>query len=361
MAAAAFIALVFVAPSRAAYHVLSALHLCASSVIPSLFPLTVVAEAINRSRTTGVGAHGVKKVSKHTVIKSVASHVPIGAICGFPAGCRSVGQAYEKGELSQRDAETLLGAVSYPSLGFTLFFVGQKLNGNLVYGLLVHVVLLAAGLAYLICARQRAPRKEQPCTNPIVACGEPPRHSVAEILALSIRAAASSLLGVCANVAFFSCVAGLLSDVLSPFTKGVFSSSVLRAFFELTSGAASLSVLPPRASFVLTCAACAWSGLSTHMQTVSVCANYGLSTKKYFAAKALQTIVAAAVAAALSPIAAPLSSTEHTSALSALANASAACESAKNVRYRIIFAVLIIALSPFFSSPTEKLDRKKGF
>lgn len=291
-----FIIILTSMPELAIEYMTRGLRICTSSVIPTLFPFMAVSELMVRS---GCGALLGKRLEAPMrtlfgVSGAGAVAVLLGAVCGFPIGASTAAGLYRRGEMTEDEATRVLCFCNYPSSAFMISAVGASLWSDAGIGRTLYICVLSAGAIWALLHRRGGER-----VTPY--CPKQTRIGIA-VIGESITAAALSLLNVCAYIAFFSCVVGCLSRVFAVGGMGETAEALIYSFFELTSGAASASLVQNRSlGFIMTAAAGAWSGLSVHLQVISVCAAEGLRLplRRYFAAKLGQSAIAAALAAAI--------------------------------------------------------------
>ena len=109
------------------------------------------------------------------------------------------------------------------------------------------------------------------------------------------------MLTVCAYVIFFSALTGALGCAVGDTGRaGETGYALLSGFLEMTGGISLASTLSCREwGLILTAAFAGWSGMSVHLQVMTLCAGRGLSFKPYLIAKAVQGILCGAVMAAI--------------------------------------------------------------
>jgi sporulation integral membrane protein YlbJ len=269
------------------------LVLCGKSLIPSLFPYMVISEMLVRSGAVSFFAPALSRFSRRIFAISGygAAAMLIGAVCGFPVGAKITAELYEKELITPQEAERLPGLCSIPSAPFIIIAVGEKLFGSRRIGLFLYsVILLSALLCGVVTARDKMnhtpQRKEFHLPEKL-----PP---LPDVFTDSISSAASSVIKICAYVAFFSAAIGGFSSIaarLSPTLRvGVLS------FLELSTAAAACSSLADRRlGIILVSAAAGWSGLSVFCQIRSVTrtARGSIPLRPYISMKAASALFCA--------------------------------------------------------------------
>lgn len=217
--------------------------------------------------------------------------IALGALCGFPVGAKALAGLCRHGEISKQEAQKVLCICNYPSSAFMLTAVGVSLWDSAAIGRGIYICVLLSGAIWGILHR----KKEIAPSAPSLPRSEPIDVS---LIGEAVTSAALSLLYVCAYVTFFSCVVGCLSRIFAASGAHANAVAVVYSFFELTSGAAAASLLPNKAAgLILTAAAAGWSGISVHLQVISIFSSekISISFRKYFAAKAVQSLLCSAL------------------------------------------------------------------
>ena len=75
--------------------------------------------------------------------------------------------------------------------------------------------------------------------------------------------------------------------------------ALLCGFLEMTGGISRASALTGDMGLILTAALAGWSGLSVHLQIMTLCGGRGLSFKPYLIAKAFQGVLCGVVTAVI--------------------------------------------------------------
>ena len=297
----AVFAVVLISSDIAIEYMKKGLSLCARVVIPSLFPFAVISELLVAS---GIGfslsaplARPMKKI--FGISEAGACVFLLGTLCGFPIGARSAALMYDRGDISAREFTRLMTFCNNPGSAFVISAVGVSLLGNGQLGVLIYVcVILSALVVGFVGQFFFRDGEENQSTSRALA---PSANEMAvEIFTRAVSSSASSMLTVCAYVTFFSTLVGCVGHFLS--MAGV--SATLTAFvsgaLEISGGVGAMSALPEPMLAAVGCAAVVgWSGISVHCQIMSMCAGRGVSFKPYFIAKAAQSIICAAMVAAV--------------------------------------------------------------
>lgn len=272
------------------------LRLCATNVIPSLFPFMVISELLVAS---GFGeffgkVFGAPFRRLFGVSPSGSSAILLGAICGFPVGAKTAVSLYDRGIISREELEHLLTFCNIPSTGFLISAVGVSLFSSRKFGSFLYVTALTAALLSGLVGRLFS-RSQTSAEAPTVR----PRTDPIGIgtFTSAVSSATSSMLSVCSYVLFFSSVIGCLSHALGTLSLPAPMEALLFGIFEISSGASAAALLGNTPTAAAICGfIIGWSGISVHFQIMSLCTNRGVSFTPYFLSKFCQGLFCAAAA-----------------------------------------------------------------
>lgn len=268
-----------------------ALALCGRSVIPALFPFMAASTMLV---SLGFGEWAAPRLaglmSLYRLPGPAGSALLLGLVGGYPIGARTAAELYRKGSLTQEEAERLLGFCNNSNPVFLISVLGGGVFGSPrtgVYLWLVHVLSALLTGFFFRGSRGTAGRRLVPRNAP---CQE---ISFASAFVGGVRSACGNMLAVCGFVLFFYVLASPLAGLGGTLGAG------LVGFLELFSLTPLLGA--DRAGFVLASACAGWGGLSILCQTAAVLEGSGLRLRNCVLGKILQALLAAVLAAAVSP------------------------------------------------------------
>lgn len=297
------LALLIFMPSQVTDAVVDSLRLCANVVIPSLFPFFVLSSLIvgtGLARAVGTLLEGLMR-PLFRVPGCCGGAFFLGLLSGYPVGAQTAVSLYQNGSCSKDEAERLLAFCNNSGPAFILGSVGIGIFhsarvGWLLYG--CHVLAaLSVGFVLRFTARSSAAS---------AGAGKPaPLQPFSRVFVDSVKGAVLNMLNVCGFVVFFAILIALLSTLgvfpalgswlssLLRFTgqPAAFFETLLSGFLEITSGAKLIGASPlPLPVQIWQCAAIlGWAGLSVHCQVLSLLTGTGLSPRRYFLGKLLQS------------------------------------------------------------------------
>ena len=264
------------------------LLLCATRVIPSLFPFTVLSSLLLSSRALYPLA---KRLLRPIYILfglggNSGCALILGLICGFPVGASVGVSLYEQGEISEDELSRLLSLANHPSPAFLFYGVGVSLFDNRRLGLLLLGATLCSTLLIgvsqkLLFGAVGTPRMPLP----------PVRKRITSCLTDSITSAARAMLSISGFVVFFYTLTGILASLPSNGALPPTLHAALLGFFELTGGVHAAAQCPAPASYILAAMLSGWSGLSVHFQIMSLCPYPTVSFRPYFFSKIAESIL----------------------------------------------------------------------
>lgn len=306
-AAAVFLSFLFcLMPDTVTDSVSSSLYVCASRVIPSVFPFTVISSFFIKSggaeRTDALFARPFYRLFG---LPSGASALFCSMFFGFPLGAMCVGSLYSSGRLDSREASRLLTFSACASPVYPVFAVGKGMFGSVGAGVLIFaagaaVSVLIGILLNLIRPIRRAPAQSLPLTVT--------KMRLPEAVTASVADASRIILNVCGAVTFFSLLGRVISELLFGLTESARLSLFVCAAFEFASGCAVCAeayangVIGLTEALALSAFAIGFSGLSVICQNASVLPSDKISLTPHIIAKAVTGALSGAALCLLSPL-----------------------------------------------------------
>ncbi|MFU0832980.1 MAG: Sporulation integral membrane protein YlbJ [Oscillospiraceae bacterium] len=273
-------------PAQAAQGAKNGIGYCLDVLIPSLYPFMVLSVFVVKSglaRKIGCYLEGVTQTLFH-LPGSTAPTILMSLIGGYPAGARSIAALYEDGQLSQRQAERMLGFCVNAGPSFIITAVGAGFLKSPRAGVILFaaqgIVFLLLGIGSGITAKHQISVGVSKKTK---------ETGVSKALIVSAADAARSTINMCCFVILFAALMNLLRMVCTDPIR----SAGLSAILEVTGGCADLARLkaPPWA----VSAAIGWGGICVHFQVFSTLTELDFSKARFLFFRLLQAILSAAV------------------------------------------------------------------
>ena len=274
-------------PAEISKSVQSALKLCASSLIPSLFPFAVLTGIINGSgvllkvsRTVGKPFERILGINAESVYALF-----MGSLGGFPIGAICVRDLHSAGRINYKEAARLTALSSNASPAFCIAVLGDSLFGDRALGVKLYICqVIPIILIGFITGRKY---RKVMCT-PLEKSVNP----LSDVITDAIAGAGITMLKICSFAVFFAVIGEIFCTAVMRIF-GVHAAAFFAAVCELTLAGRYACQLSLEAKSVVAAFAVGWSGLSVHMQTASVLSGSGISLSFYRYTKLIQGIASA--------------------------------------------------------------------
>lgn len=271
-----------------------ALYLCAAALLPSLFPLSVTAQLLLAVQARLPASRRLEAPMRALFGLPGCAALPLllGTLGGFPLGAQCAAAQYERGALSEDEAERLCALSSNAGPAFLCGAVGPVLFGSVQLGMLLWLVQLAA--AFAVSLAQPRPRQAVSRALPAPPC------KAAAALPLAVRRSTEAMLLVCGFVCFFAALLALPAPLLAQLPAD--AGAVFAGVLELTNGVFRLAPVDPAPRFVLASALLAWGGACVQLQSVSFLTQAGLPARPFLRSKAAQAAFALPLSALIAAL-----------------------------------------------------------
>lgn len=264
-----------------------ALRLCATSVIPALFPFMAVSGlllALGLGDVLSPYFAGLM-TPLFRLPGCACGPLLLGLIGGYPIGAQTAGTLYRQGALTREEAERLLSFCNNSNPVFLLSVLGSGVFGSIRAGLWLWLIHIASALGVGLLFRGRhTPPSSRSKALPLVS----KNISMASAFVDAVRGAGIGMLSVCAFVIFFYVLASPLAALggrLGPALVGTLE------LFSLTP-----LLTADRFGFVLAATMSGWGGLSVLSQSAAVLDGTGLSLRPCLMGKAAQGLLSGLLA-----------------------------------------------------------------
>lgn len=275
-------------------HTKESVIMCFDIIIPSLFPFFVCSGLLIYSGF----AESVAKYARH-IMRPVFNVAPTGAaafvlgiISGFPSGAICARDLYKCGNLSKAEAERLLSFCNNSGPLFIIGSIGTAIYSKPIYGVVLYLIhIISSVIVGIIFRGYGKNRHSSPPTR--INTNE---LSIPQTVTVSLDTASKNILTVCFSIIFFSAIARTLFELL-PLTPTL--DAIVSGLCEFSTGVLKVSGLDSNIAqkLVLTSLIVGFSGLSVHLQVMSVTADAGLSLTPYILGKSLHGIISAILTA----------------------------------------------------------------
>jgi len=258
---------------------ISALHLCGSTIVPSLFPFFVLSGFLAKLGLPQIlGSVTAPLASRlYGISPAGASALIMGFVGGYPAGAAYIAQMEKEGMIDSDEGERLIGFCNNSGPAFIVGVMGSTVFGSVRIGLELYAVHIFSALLTGLLFRQK-PRHWNKLPHRL------DETNTAEALVYCVKQAVSSIINVCGFVlCFYMLIALLDSFGLVSLCCRLLSAlcglepelirAALSGALELGSGAAAMQgIKATPISLALAAAMLSFGGLSVHFQTKAVLA-----------------------------------------------------------------------------------------
>ncbi len=253
LAAAGFTVTFFLNPAAVIAGVSKGLSLCATAVIPPLFPFVILSDFLIRSGLCDISGAYLNFITKplFKLPGSAGCAVLMSLVGGYPVGAKMIAQLTESGSISEKQGRRMLLFCVNAGPAFVIGTVGTVMLSSKKAGVLLYasMVLSALVMGFIL----RFFSDEAVAEMNLKAEFKP------SVITESVTAGTNAMLSMCAWVLVFSCVNSLLKTLPLKGNTQVW----LNILTEVTSGCVAASKVFPVSvqSLVM-----GWAGLSVHCQ-----------------------------------------------------------------------------------------------
>ena len=271
--------------------VVTAIDMCIRILIPALFPFLFLSQFCLKSGLANVLASPLEKATKKFLkLPSCAgSALIIGFIGGYPVGAKYTCELFKSGYITKEEAEELILCCNNCGPAFFFGAIGAAVFSSAKIALLLWLChIVSALITYILLERKLPPRNSDQI--------KPNQSTLTQAFCSSCWDAAISISKICSFVILFK-VFTLWLDKLPFLINGNMkgAASLIKGFFELTSGIVSLDKGKSVLQICLAAFITGWGGICVHMQTLAVMQASGIKLKRYIIAKLIQGFLSAAI------------------------------------------------------------------
>ena len=264
------------------------LSFCGRVLIPSLFPVSVLAGCMIRLHAADGPGRFAERWMRGLFGLPGAGALPLllGMLGGFPLGAQLAASACKTGQLSRQEAARLAGLCNNAGPAFLLGTAGAVLGAPGIGLKLLLIQLASVLLTGLIFRRSTAAdisRRPRPAATP-----EP----MASVLSGCMAESATAMLRLTGAVAFFQAVCACLIPALQLSRLPALLRALVFGMLELTGGLAALGGIHSPAALPLAAFLICWGGFCVHLQAIQVLAGAELPIAPYLKRKLLQAGIA---------------------------------------------------------------------
>ena len=262
----------------------SGILLCLNIIIPSIFPFMILTDFVCSYvyfESFRAPKYIFEKLFKINGI-GISAFI-IGILCGFPIGAKISARLYKDGLITKDECERLICFTNNSGPAFIISGIGAGMLKSVHAGVVIYIIMIISAVAVGVLFGLG-----KSASSVIKKSEAHPSFRISEATA----SATSATICVCSYVILFSVICGIINMILGNGLHYLISVS----FFEVSTAANQISssvIMNFGVKAALISFAVSFSGISVHLQARALLSGSDISMKKYFAAKALQGIIAA--------------------------------------------------------------------
>ncbi len=266
------ISLLFIFPDKTFESVSASWERCTASLLPSLFPMSVLSKQICPYLFFGKSRFSAFLSKLSGFSERELPVFLISLLCGYPIPSVVAKDMADSGALTKEEAQKVIALCNNASPSFLIFFVGQCIFNSQAFGVALYLcqALSVAVIAHFKKVSQAEFR------------GQKALH---ESLSESVVRSAKSIVVLFGFVIFFSLAGDLAKNVASKLGTPPIFGVILSGIFESTSGIAGISNLPFATKLPLICFFASFGGLSVFFQVRASAGADLMDVREYLAAR----------------------------------------------------------------------------
>lgn len=292
------IVLLLLLPAECGAGVRSGMKLCADALIPSLFPVSVLAGCLLQMKPERVAERLSGRWMKILFGLPGSCAVPfsLGLLGGFPLGAQLTATMYREGSLSRTEAIRLSMICNNAGPAFLLGAVGGILGGQHYGATLFLIQLLSASLCGMLLLRPDALSLQDRCES------QHPVSAFWDALPSAISESVTGMLRLTGSVVFFSAVTACVSAILPLHCLPQAWASIFSGILEVSAGIELLRGSILQTAFPVAAFLVGWGGFCVHLQAAGALHAVGLPVKPYLVGKLLHALISALLAFVFLPM-----------------------------------------------------------
>lgn len=270
-------------PETASQGISNGIDLCLGTLIPSLYPFTILSSLIVNLNITDF-IESLSDWFSKLIFRLPGKCIGIiimSLIGGYPIGAKMTKELYENGKLSQNDAQRLLLFCINPGPAFTISSIGCYMLGSKTAGIAIYTSVILSSLIIGILSRVLAQETEK-----IKKSSANEYNSFSEALVKSISNGTTVMLSICAWVCIFSCF-NMLTEITSLSNEVKFTINCLSEVTNACMVACGNLPLPIIAGII------AFGGICTHFQIMSSISETKLKYKYFIVSRIIHGALSA--------------------------------------------------------------------
>lgn len=269
----------------------SSLIFCATTVIPSLFPLLTASELLISSNAYKLISYISYPIRRILGLSERGAYAyALGTLCGFPVGAVCASRMYSEGLIVHDEFEYLTLISSSPSSAFVINAVCNGILSDRKAGIGMYICVILSGICTGLIYRCIFLHSKRFCSysdhfdNSL---------GIASRFTGAIRNAVGSMLNICGFIVFFALISTLSEALLTKMRLPIILVYLINGILELSTGARSAGNLPYPISHIFCAFFLGWSGLCVMCQILSACRGQKISISRLIFCRLLVGMICA--------------------------------------------------------------------
>lgn len=269
----------------------SSLIFCATTVIPSLFPLLTASEMLISSNAYKLISNICYPMRRLLGLSERGSYAYLlGTLCGFPVGAVCALRMYSEGLIDHEEFEYLVFISSSPSSAFVINAVCNGILSDKKAGINMYICVILSQIIMGMIYRTIFLHSKR---FQSVAFQNIGKGGIASKFTEAIRNSVSSMLNICGFIVFFALISTVSEALLIKMHVTPYTVYFINGILELSIGARSAGNIPYPASHILCTFFLGWSGLCVMCQILSACRGQKISVSRLIFCRLLSGIICA--------------------------------------------------------------------
>ncbi len=262
------------------------LSLCATAVIPPLFPFVVLSDFLIRSGLCEILGTYLNPITRllFKLPGSAGCAVLMSLVGGYPVGAKMTAQLTEEGSITERQGRRMMLFCVNAGPAFVMGTVGTVMLSSKRAGVILYISMVLSAVFMGVVLRFFDGETEQ--KSRVKTDFNP------SIISESMTAGTNAMLSMCAWVIAFSCINSLIKNLPLRGNSAVW----INILTEVTSGcAAAVSVFPVSVQTLVM----GWAGLSVHCQIYGFVKKTRLKMSHFFLSRLIHGGLATTLASVM--------------------------------------------------------------
>ena len=263
-----------------------ALDIWVNNLIPTLFPFFIISDILINYNLTLYVPKIFKNVCKHLfgITDNMITILILSIISGFPSNARNSRTLYDKGLITEDEANHVLIFSHFSNPLFVLTTVGVFFFGNENIGIILLISHYASNFLLGLLFRNYFIHNES------ISIDSNKNIDFGRVFIGAIKKSIDTTLLICGIVTVFMLLSSIVANT---FNFNIYNSLIIKGILEITIGIEALGKLGISTIYKAVIASCflAFGGFSVHMQVMSQITDTNIKYKYFFIGRIYQMIL----------------------------------------------------------------------